>query len=164
MFKKIIQRISFINVLKITIVTDILSCIVIFLKVVLIDKDVVFALYGSFLSLGNIFFPTMIGAIIYLFIKYKVKLRNKIQTILLQVFVLCLIFVSALFIWAMIDTLLRFGEDNKFTVENILRDYNSEFSGYLFVALFQALAIPFLFYNIDIIKKSHFDKISLDPK
>jgi hypothetical protein len=130
----------------------------------LIDKDKDFALYASLMSFGNIFFPTMIGAIVCLFIKHKVKLRNKIQTILLQEIILCVIFVAALFIWAMSDILFGFAHNNKFTIENILNDYNTQFSWYLFIALFQALLIPFLFYNIDRVEKSPFDNINLSQE
>ncbi|MCD8528938.1 MAG: hypothetical protein LRY27_02990, partial [Chitinophagales bacterium] len=76
--------------------------------------------------------------LIFQLVKKMTKFDNRLLTISIQTMLLAGLFVFGLFIWATADTILF----TTLTWENIIDDYNSQFSGFLPVAFTEAFLIP----------------------
>jgi hypothetical protein len=95
-------------------------------------------LYAGILTFGNILIPTLIAVLIFQLVKKTTNFDNPLLTISTQTMLLAGLFVFGLFIWATAEAILF----TTLTWENIIDDYNSQFSGFLPVAFTEAFLIP----------------------
>lgn len=127
------------RIITLTLLTDLSCCIVLFIVGAIIH-DFATGCYIAVMSLGNILLPTLGAVLIYTVIKGWTRLKSTFKTIALQSIILAVVFVVGLFVWATIDVYLY----KTIQWENILYDYQTEFSGFLPVVLAEALLIPMI--------------------
>jgi hypothetical protein len=121
--------------IKLTFLTDVVSCILILILGTIRDSFV-FGLYTGLLTFGNILLPTAGGVLIYKLIKDKTTLKTVLYTLIIQTVLLAAIFVLGLFIWAASEAVLY--------NTKVKEVYESEFSGFLPVVFAEAILIPSL--------------------
>ncbi len=127
------------RILKLTLFTDLASCVLVFL-LFSFKGDFAYALYAGILTFGNIFLPTLGAVLIYITINGKTTIVKKIEKIIIQAALLSCIFSLGLIIWSAAEA----GLTRSFTIDDIINVYISEFSGFLPVAIFEAILIPTL--------------------
>jgi len=128
-----------VRILKLTLFTDLASCVLVFLLFSL-KGDFGTALYAGILTFGNILLPTLAAVLIYIAINSKTIVEKKIEKIIIQAALLSCIFTLGLLIWSAVEA----GISRSFTFDNTLSIYISQFSGFLPVAVFEAILIPTL--------------------
>ena len=132
------------RIIKLTLLADLASCLVMFLSYLVIKPNK--AILALFYSFGNIFIPTFIGVLIFRLLRKKMILSDPFRTIAFQTFVLTLIFLAGIFIWATVDVLL-FGNLHS-GHWNIAKEFNSEFKFWLPALFSLAFFIPFIDYRM----------------
>lgn len=132
------------QIIKLTLLADLASCLVMFFSYLIINPDQAFL--ALFYSFGNILIPTFIGVLIFRLLRRRIILSNPFRTIAFQTFILALIFLAGVFIWATVDVLL-FGNLHR-EHWNITKEFNSEFKFWLPALFSLAFFIPFIDYRI----------------
>lgn len=127
------------KVIKLTLLTDISSCLIMLIVFTLSD-NIGTGLYAGILTFGNILLPTLGAVLIYKLIKDKTTSKNEIGTIILQATLLTGIFTFGLYFWAAGEAYLF----KTLTWTDISMVYDLEFSGFLPVVLTEAVVIPTL--------------------
>ncbi|HEY0056899.1 MAG TPA: hypothetical protein VGB63_16230 [Pedobacter sp.] len=125
------------RIIKLTILTDIGSCIAMFI-VLTFSYSFGMALYGGILTFGNIMLPTLVAALMYRMIKHKIVFKTDINKIIFQSTILCGLFILGLFIWAAGEAALL----RTLTWVDIDAIYDQEFAGYLPVVFSEAVLLP----------------------
>lgn len=118
---------NFKGVIKVTLLADFGSCLVMFLSYLIVRPDR--AYFALFYSFGNILIPAFIAVLLFRLLYKKLTLSNPFRTILFQVFSLTIIFLVVIFIWAAADVLL-FGQLHH-DHWNITKEFNLEFKPWL---------------------------------
>ena len=96
------------------------------------------SIFMGFLVYVNILIPTFIGTLIYFLIKRWRINKSKTVNIVIQIIMLTLFFIIGLFIWATIDSLLF----TTLSWDNIKKDFDSQFMGFLPITLTIATLLP----------------------
>lgn len=128
------------HLIKLTLLADVVNCLVMFLFYLLIDPD--FALMALFYSFGLLLFPTFIAVLIFRFLRTRTILSGWFRTIGFQVLTLSVVFLMGIFIWASTDVLL-FGHLHRGSW-TIISEFNSEFKAWLPALFSLALFIPII--------------------
>ena len=92
---------------------------------------------------GNIFIPTLIGVILFRFVKSITYQTDSIISLLRQSVILTIIFLFGLVIWSIADGLFTDGLTGSIFYQ-IKQDFISEFLGYVPATIAIALIIPFI--------------------
>ncbi|ASS49479.1 MAG: hypothetical protein A3D31_02825 [Candidatus Fluviicola riflensis] len=129
-----------VRLIKLTLLADLASCLVMFFSYLLINPK--FAFLALFYSFGNILIPTFIAVLVFQLLRKKINLSNSFRTIALQTFILTVILFLGIFIWATIDVLL-FGHLHR-EHWNITKEFNSEFKPWLPALFSLAFFIPLI--------------------
>jgi len=85
---------------------------------------------------GSIFIPTLIGVLLYQFIKKKLPIGNSTNRFILHIAILILILAIGVLLWTMLDVI------NNFTIKNLIEAFNRDFRGFIPFAFVIAVAIP----------------------
>lgn len=127
------------QVIKLTLLTTIGSCIIMFILLIIVDSFGM-GLYASILTFGNILLPTLGAVLIYKLIKAKTTLKKDIWTVTLQAIILAGFFTLGLYIWAVCEAAIY----KTLTWTDAKAVYESEFSGFLPIVFSEAVLIPLL--------------------
>lgn len=128
-----------IRILFTTLLADLIGCVISFITLLFIEngEDINFLYIGLFLF-GNLFFPTLIGVLVYQLLKFKLPFINSPQKFIQHILSLILVFTIALTAWTIFDVI------DDFTFENLKDDFKNQFLGFVPAALSIAIAIPIL--------------------
>lgn len=127
------------KIIKLTILTVIGGCIVMFIYRSVIDT-IAMGLYAGIFTIGNILFPSFGGVLIYKLIKGKTSFKNVITTIILQAILLSGLFMLGLYIWAAAEA----GIYKELTWKETKAVFHSEFSAFIPVVFSEGILIPIL--------------------
>jgi hypothetical protein len=127
------------RIIKITLLADLASCIVV-LVIVTIRESLGLGLYVGFYTFWNVLIPTLVAVLIYEFVKRRTILKFDVLTILFQTIILTMLFTAGLFVWAGAEAAI-FKTFNWTNTESV---FDTEFSGFMTVVFSEALVIPTL--------------------
>jgi hypothetical protein len=130
--------------IKLTLFTDVAGCIAMVITL-LVKADIWVALFTGLYSFFYILVPTLIGTLIFLAIRQKTTLKAQFATSCLQFFLLSLLFLSGVYLWAVLDVMATNFSFNNLTFARINNDFKNEFAGFLPVVFCEALIIPILY-------------------
>jgi ATP/ADP translocase len=125
------------RIITLTLMSDIGGCLAMLLFFTITDNWGI-GLYAGVMTFGNILLPTLIAVLIYQIVKNKTKFDNHFLTITIQTILLAGLFIFGLFLWASADAIAF----TTLTWNNVIDDYNAQFSGFLPVVFTEALLIP----------------------
>ena len=125
--------------LKLTFYSSIISWAAMFFTYLLVDfgRDPVAVIFYAF---GNILIPTLVGVLIFKLIDQKTMLTRQNLTIILQIIILTILFLTCIYLWATLETFIS----NDLSFKSVQEDFNREFREWLPAIFTTAIALPIL--------------------
>lgn len=129
------------QILKVTIILDLLLCVAIGIFA-LFSNTIGFALYVALLLFASYFLPILIFTALYHVLLGKRHLHlSKVFSVVIKGLLLFALSFIGLFVWALLEFVVTDNIKN-FSWGYILKDYTTEYLGYLPIAMFLAFLIP----------------------
>tara|TARA_Y100000589_G_C26632557_1_gene418685 strand:+ start:144 stop:500 length:357 start_codon:yes stop_codon:yes gene_type:complete len=100
--------------------------------------------YVGLMLIPNIFIPALIGSSIFLLLRPNINFTKTTRGVIYQQIILFIIFILCLYIWAIIDSLIF----KTLTLENVKKDFNSQFAGFIPIVAIFSVSIPLLYLRL----------------
>ena|SRR5690554_1306354 len=108
----------------------------------IVEWDISGFLYLLTLGTGNIIAPTFGAVLIDRLISQFVKSRQNWKELMIRIILLGISMFIGLWIWSILDAKTYYGSYNEISYERVFKRFNSEFYGWLKVAVILMVAIP----------------------
>jgi len=131
-----------IRVIKTTLITTIIVCLIIGIFVLFNAQSFGYFFYVTIMVSGSLIVPNFLGTLIYELIKKWIKEDRGLLNFIFRVILFGAAVQIAMVVWTILDVITYYGDFSGLTIDNIIKDYKKEFLPWMYIVILSSILIP----------------------
>jgi len=148
------------RVIKTTLITTIIVCLIIGIFVLFKEQSSGQFFYVTIMVSGSLIVPNFLGTLIYELIKKWTKEDIGLLTFIFRVILFGAAVQIAMVVWTILDVITYYGDFSGLTIDNIIKDYTKEFLPWMYIVILSSILIPTV--DKELTRRTNRKKIATD--